>query len=91
MSFGVSVSAMINSLKRNSRPRNKKSYFDRKRSQNTGTNNEIKAEEPKLSPEERKTIQEKLKRENQRETFRNLIIAVSVGVALFLAFRSIFI
>ncbi|WP_127844774.1 hypothetical protein [Psychroflexus aestuariivivens] len=75
MGFGGSVSAMITSLKNNSRGK-RQSYFDKKQNHSKSKKqNKNPLLEKKASPEQLQEIRMRLKKENKRNTL--LILAVT--------------
>ena len=84
MSFGGSVSAMLSSLKNNSRKK-RKTIFDKDGHTNSGRhlNNLINK---KATPEQLAEIKQKLDKQNKKARKKNLIILTIVVIFIVLSF-----
>ena len=76
MSFGGSVSAMITSLKNNSRSKNRKSYFKKDKSFSNKENEKNVFLDKKATPEQLEAIRKNIRKNNRRDKMVNVIILV---------------
>ncbi len=74
MSFGGSVSAMITSLKNNSRSKNRKSYFKKDKSFSNKENEKNVFLDKKATPEQLEAIQKNIRKNNRKDRIVNVII-----------------
>ena len=81
MSFGGSVSAMISSLKNNSRAK-RKSYFDNKNNKYSNENEKKSVAYKKATPEQIAEIKNKLMKENKKERLKNIIFVIFALISI---------
>ncbi|WP_457617385.1 hypothetical protein [Lutibacter sp.] len=83
MSFGGSVSAMISSIKNNTRAK-RKTYFDRKTSSFRKRDKKNVLDEKKTTPEQLANIREKLAKENRKKSIKTALFIVFIAILIIL-------
>ena len=78
MSFGGSVSAMITSLKNNSRSKSRKSYFKKDKSFSSKENEKNVFLDKKATPEQLEAIRKNIRNKNRKDRMVNVILLVFV-------------
>ena len=78
MSFGGFVSAMITSLKNNSRQKNRKSYFKKDKSFSNKENEKNVFLDTKATPEQLEAIRKNIRNKNRKDRMVNVILLVFV-------------
>jgi len=90
MSFGGSVSAMITTMKNNSR-RKKRSHFDRNSLHENGSNEKFnELLKRTASPEQLEAIRAKVKADKKRTLIKTTVFSVIILICLFVLVKYLF-